>query len=370
MTKRLIWGVISLVICLAVSLPVGVAASVKVYHQHASALIWHPSRVRKVNDSKVHYVKVPKSYAHVKLNHGVDQIKAYAGKKVTFRSKLLLPEPGKNNQRWGNPQSIALSKSGYMYIVYCPTNLKNRGRIVRYNLKRLNQLGVVQGSTALRKAYVKHHGKYTQSQKNIQRAIKVGGLFDTGHGQSLAYNLKSHSLYMWRDNEKKARVPVSSTGYIQHISVRTLKPDRAISFHLRSHGAYIYGGHTLTFDKYGNAYFWSNPGNGVNVYKGRISKHHVVFRRTDQILKKRPGTRIQSMGYNPKRGRLYLVSDDSIASFPAKRLKGHGSLTKGSFEWSGLSPKRETEGLAYDSKGHGYLLSNHHPEVLESTTVY
>ncbi|MTV81401.1 hypothetical protein GM612_01870 [Lactobacillus sp. CRM56-3] len=257
-----------------------------------------------------------------------------------------------------------------MYIVYCPTKLKNRGRIVRFNMKRLEQLGVTQKPTELRQAYVKHHGKYSLLQRNIQQAIKAGGLFDTGHGQSLAYNLKNHGLYMWRDNERAPRVPVSSTGYIQHISAKTLQPTWAISFHLRSHGALIYGGHTLTFDKYGSAYFWDNPGDGANIFKGKISPHHVVFRRTNQILRRMPGTRLQSMGYNPKRARLYLVSDDSIASFPAKRLNGHGSLSNGSFEWSGLTPKRETEGLAYDASGHGYLLSNHHPEVLVSTTVY
>lgn len=369
MLKRLILGIVSLATCIGLGQPIGAAASVKVYHQHSSALIYHPSKMRSVNDSKVHYIKVPKKYAHIAKTAMGGEMHAISGKKVTFKTKMLLPDPGKDNQRWGNPQSIAISKSGYMYVVYCPTNLKNTGRIVRYDMQRLEQLGVYKNPKILQSAYVKHHGKYSETQENLQHAIKVGGLFDTGHGQSLAYNLKSHALYMWRDNEKKARVPMTSTGYIQHISASSLKPDRAISFHLRSHG-FIYGGHTLTFDKYGNAYFWSNPGNGANIYKGSISKHHVKFRRTYQVLKHTPGTRIQSMGYNPKRARLYLVSDDSIASFPSKRLNGNGSLSKGSFEWSELSPKRETEGLTYDSSGHGYVLVNHNPEVLVSTSVY
>jgi len=367
--KRFILGVMSFAICLILGQAVMANASVKVYHQRSTALINHPSRLRMLNNSKVKYIRVPRTYTHMRRSHKENQMTAVRGKKVTFRTHFLLPYPGKGRQHWGNPQSIAMSKSGYMYIVYCPKKGRNRGRIVRFDMKRLTQLGVTKEPKLLQSVYVKHHGRYSEKQKNIQRAIKVGGLFGTGHGQSLAYNPKKHSLYMWRDNKTKSGMPMSTGGYIQHISTKTLKADRAISFRLISHG-FIHGGHSLAFDKYGNAYFWSNPGDGVNVYKGKISPHHVIFRRTDQIFRHLPGTHVQSMGYNAKRGRLYLISDDSVASFPASRLKGRGSLTNKSFDWSELTPKRETEGLVFDSTGHGYLLTNHSPEVLVSTTVY
>lgn len=367
--KRFILGVMSFVACFILGQSLVANASVKVYHQRSTALINHPSSLRGLNNSKVKYVKVPRRYTHMRKSHNINEIKAIRGNKVTFKTRFLLPDPGKGHQHWGNPQSIAVSKSGYMYIVYCPKNARNKGRIVRYDMKRLSQLGVTKDPKLLQSVYVKHNGRYSAKQRDIQGAIKAGGIFDTGHGQSLAYNLKSHALYMWRDDKTKSGAPASTGGYIEHISTKTLKPDRAISFHLVSHG-FIHGGNVLAFDKYGNAYFWSNPGNGVNVYKGKISKHHVIFRRTDQIFRHLPGTHVQSMGYNPKRGRLYLVADDSVASFPAKRLKGHGSVTNHSFNWSELSPKRETEGLTFDGSGHGYLLTNHSPEVLLSTTVY
>lgn len=367
--KRIILGLMSFMTCSVLGQSVTADASVKVYQQRSTALINHPSSIRTLNNSKVKYVKVPKGFTHMKSNNHTNEMRAISGKGVTFKTRFLLPDPGKDNQPWGNPQSIAVSKSGYMYIVYCPTSLHNEGRIVRYDMKRLIQLGVEKDPKLLQSTYVKHDGQYSDKQKEVQRAIKVGGLFDTGHGQSLAYNLKTHALYMWRDNETKSGAPTSMAGYIQHISASSLKPDRAISFHLVSHG-YIHGGHTLTFDKYGNAYFWSNPGNGANIYKGRVSTSHVIFRRTDQVLRHLPGTHVQSMGYSTKRGRLYLISDDSIASFPAKQLNGHGSLKNSSFEWSELTPKRETEGLTFDGSGHGYLLVNHDPEVLLSTGVY
>lgn len=367
--KRFILGAISLIACLVLGQSLVANASVKVYHQHSTGLINHPSRMRVLNNSKVKYIKVVKRFTHMRRSHKTNQIKSVRGRKVTFKTRYLLPYPGKGHEHWGNPQSIAVTKSGYMYIVYCPTSTRNRGRIVRFNMKRLKALGVNKNPKLLQSVYVKHHGKYSAKQKGLQKAIKAGGLFETGHGQSLAYNSKNHGLYMWRDNLTKGAVQPLTGGYIQHISTKTLKPNWAVKFPLVSHG-YIHGGHSLAFDKHGNAYFWSNPGNGVNVYKGKISAHHVVFRRTDQVFKHLPGTHVQSMGYNPKRGRLYLISDDSVASFPAKQLKGHGSLTNQSFDWSELTPKRETEGLTFDGSGHGYLLTNHSPEVLVSTTVY
>lgn len=351
--------------------PLIATAKWRVYHQKSSGLVgYHRSKMRYVNNSKVRYRKVPKAYAHVSSPNGIHYIKSTSGRQVTFKTRYLLPMPGKNNQRWGNPQSIAISKSGYMYVVYCPTNLKNTGRIVRYDMAALDRFNVTENPKALQKVYVKHDGQYTARQKAIQSAIKVGPLFTTGHGQSLAYNPKTKGLYMWRDKEKKARVPVNHLGYIQHINAKTLRPDWAVRFHLRSNGLRVPGGHTLTFDRGGNAYFWSNPGFGGYIYKGKISKKKVKFRLTRQILRHIPGTRIQSMGYNPLRKRLLLVSDGSIASFKASKLKGRGHLTNRSFDYSALTPRREFEGLAYDPAGHAYLLVNHQPEVLMANRSY
>ncbi|WP_283680017.1 hypothetical protein [Lentilactobacillus sp. Marseille-Q4993] len=343
-------------------------AKFKVYYQRSSAL--KKGSLRYVNNWKVHYVRVPNSYHHVKDKSEIHKIKGTKGKKVTFTTRYLLPYPGRNGQWWGNPQSIAMTKSKYMYIVYCPTNLKNKGRIVRFDIKKLDQMGIRLHPEELQKAYKKKHGKYNKIQKQIHKAIKVGPIFTTGHGQSLAYNWKNHGLYMWRDKEKAPRIPTSQWGYMLHIDAKKLRPDKMIRFRLRSRGFSVPGGHNLTFDKSGNAYFWSNPGWGGYVYKGKIHKRSVKFRLTHQMLRRIPGTRIQSMGYNPIRKRLLLVSDASIASFPSKRLKGHGSLTNGSFEWTKFSPMREFEGIAYDGTSKGNLLVNHYPEVLQANKAY
>ena len=308
------------ILVVAMGVPVVAHAKYKVYHQRTSGL--YHGRLRSLNNKKVHYVKVPKKYYHVNQSTKTHRIKSERGKKVTFTTRYVLPFPGKDGQHWGNPQSIAMTGKKYMYIVYFPTKFHNKGRIVRFNTKKLDALGVRLHPKELRDAYVKHHQKYSRVQKEVQRAIKVGPLFTTGHGQSLAYNWHNHGLYMWRDKERAPRVPINNWGYIQHIKTKTLRPDHAIRFSLRSHGTRLPGGHNLTFDRAGNAYFWSFPGWGAYIFKGKIHKHTVKFRLTHQVLKHLPGTRIQSMGYNPVRKRLLMLSDTSIASFPAKKLRG------------------------------------------------
>lgn len=351
--------------------PTTINAKFVVYHQRSSGLIYHRHHMRYLNNSRVHYIHVPKHYHHVAAATKRHTIKSVKGRPVTFTTRYVLPFPGKGGQHWGNPQSIAMTGKKYMYVVYCPTSLHNKGRIVRFNTQELDSLGVRLHPNELRDAYVKKDGHYSFIQKQIHKTIKIGPLFTTGHGQSLAYNWKSHGMYMWRDKEKAPRVPVNNWGYIQHINVKRLRPDHAIRFRLRNRGLSVPGGHNLTFDKNGNAYFWSFPGWCAYIFKGKIHHKSVKFKLTKQKLRHLPGTRIQSMAYNSTRKRLLMISDASIASFPKNKLKGLGHLTNHSFQWNEFSPKREFEGIAYDGKdGIANLLLNHVPEVLTSNRSY
>lgn len=54
-----------------------------------------------------------------------------------------------------------------MYIVYCPTNLHNKGRIVRFNIKKLDAMGIQLHPQQLKNAYHKHHGKYSKTQNKF-----------------------------------------------------------------------------------------------------------------------------------------------------------------------------------------------------------
>lgn len=343
-----------LVLGVTAGVDVSAQAAVKVYHQTTPAL--KVGKLRNLKDRTVHYVKMPKTYVHGNL-HSPNQIRRIKGAKMNFKTKYLLPYPGYKNQAWGNPQSLT-TDGRYFYVIYCPTNWKNRGRVVRYDKQKLDKMGAtpLEVQTA-----------YTQTNERelaIRKAVKVGPAFTTGHGQSLAYDWKHKRLYMWIDKESAPRVPMNRYGYIAQISGKSLAPIHKIRFKLKSGRVSKPGGHVLTFDRYGNAFFWTKPTvHTALIYKGTISRKKVHFRMTNQLLTQNPGTRLQSMAYNPHNKRLYLVADDSIASFPAKSLVGKGSLKNKQFKWTEFSPKREFEGLTFTKDGTPYLLTNHHPEL-------
>lgn len=331
------------------------------YHQKTAAL--SVGKRRGVNDSHVHYVKAPKTYRHAKNTHGHNVIKHSRGSAITFKTKYLLPFPGYHKQAWGNPQSVT-TNNRYLYVLYTPTAWHNRGRIVRYDMHKLNKLGLT--PRQLQTAYASN----AKAQLASHAAIKVGKPFETGHGQSLAYNWQNHHLYMWCDREKSAATPVNNYGYIKQIKASSLTPRYQIRFRLKHKRFAVPGGHVLAFDKQGRAYFWSRPTtHTVNIYRGRISRHHVKFQLTHQVLQHGPGTHVQSMAYNPHTKRVYLVADDSIASLPVSKLAGKGHLTKHNVKWTKFSSKREFEGLTFTKSGHAYLLCNHNPEILRGNRV-
>lgn len=336
MRWRQFWGVlatIGLISCLTIS-----AHAMPIVHQKSNGLYATSlRRTRHLNDKQVHYVKVPKHYAHAKHPHGVDTLRAIKGRKITFKTKYLLPYPGYHRQAWGNPQS--LTRAGrYLYVVYCPTKLKNKGRIVRIDEHKLAKLHAT--PRQLQKVYTKA-ANHSKRERVIRRAIKVGPLFVTGHGQSLAYNPRNHHLYMWCDREKAPRVPVNQYGYINRISAKKLRPVHQIHFRLKQGRYAVPGGHVLAFDRAGRAYFWScPPGHRAYIYQGRITDHRVKFRLTRQILTRGPGTLVQSIGYNPRNHRLYLVADDSIVNLSVKKLAGKGHLTSRQVHWTRFASRR------------------------------
>ena len=160
------------VLAMALGAPIVAHAKYKVYYQRSSGL--YRGRLRTLNNKKVHYVKVPHKYYHVAHTSKVHKIKSERGKKVTFTTRYILPSPGKNGQHWGNPQSIAMTGKKYMYIVYCPTHLRNKGRIVRFNTQMLDEIGVRLHPKELRDAYVKHHNSIRQLKNAFKRPSKWG----------------------------------------------------------------------------------------------------------------------------------------------------------------------------------------------------
>lgn len=355
----------SIILTIAASLGVLAAtittAQAASYKQSSNAITQYTGNsLRTVNNTATGFVKAG-AYQFAKDPNGTNTISSVGGnQKWTLKTKYQLPttHAAKGNTKYDmtNPQSFAYDGGHYLYVLYQPhytPGMTNKGFVARFDMNKLNKMSYAKTQAAM-------------DSKSGNSAVKIGGIFTTGHGQSLAYDKKHKSLYMWRDLTMKA----TRTSTLQRISTSSLTPNKAITFHMTNHGVNVPGGHELTFDHSGNAYYWTVSGSKVKVYKGTIGTKTVHFRLTKQLFTRRPGTHEQAIGYNAHNGRLYLVADDSITSFPAKKLNGNGSLKSSDFKYSRFNSHREFEALAFDNAGHGLLLSNRNPEVLRSTSAY
>ena len=330
-------------------------AAVKTYTQSGNALrAYNVSRYSTVNNRNL-FVK---RYAFTGTGSTVTSTR---GKRATFKTNFLLPSGyDRSAKNWRNPQSMVLTPNGKaLYIL--STNHANRGFIAKYDLATLKRLGITGQHVAALATAGADHATQSLSPKDRQilKHIHIGPTFACGHGQSLALNPKNHQL--WFVGAKAVH------SNVQQVSTRTLKPIKRINFTLKHT---VPMGENLTFDKHSNAYFYTYSNGGwapkgtVKLYQGKIGQKSVKFHLIMQGLRHRPGTKNQSLAYNPKRNRLYFVSDGSIASIPVSKL---GHLKARQVEAANFNGRREFEGLQFTSNGTGYLLTNRSAQVMKTT---
>ncbi|GAB5051718.1 hypothetical protein [Pediococcus ethanolidurans] len=274
---------------------------------------------------------------------------------------------------WGNPQSFAMTSADTAYV-FCTSG--SYGWITKYNLKALRALGATKSGKMdmIRRAtfYNANSKSYpTQNQnatyKKVLKAIKVGPKFKNfGHGQSLAYNPKDSSHLWFVGTGLASGNHVSTKANVQRVKISTLKPDKKINFRFKSKSGYIAGGLNLAFDKSGNAYLDSKTGSrSLKLFKGKIYTKSVKFSLVMQGIKYAPGPRTQSLAYNKKRNRIYMIADDSVISVPFSKL---GKLKKSDVQATQFSAKREFEGMQFTSDGSSYLLTNKGAEIMKGST--
>ena len=286
-------------------------------------------------------------------------------KKTTMTTWMYLPNTVDTPGDMGNPQAIVVTPDGqYAYLTYLKKGSKTVCRIVRYDLKKLKELGITQSGKMddLRYAfYLQYHGKELDDrQKQLVGCVKFGPWAKFGHGCAFAYNPKDKHIWF-----------VSKTGVkktdLQRVNMSTLKPDLKINYKTYATVAYS---NNLTFDKKGRFYFISYSSGGwapkgtVKIYQGKINlkkKKKVTINMIMQGIRYSVSKGYQSIGYNPKKDRLYLVANSGILSMPVSKL---GKLKKKDV-WSTIFKEyREFEGMAFDKSGKGYLLVNNQPEIM------
>ncbi|MFT9237975.1 MAG: hypothetical protein ABF503_14375, partial [Lacticaseibacillus paracasei] len=304
-----------------------------------------------INNHNVQFVKVEYPYTWASTPSGFNKIKSIKGSPCTFKTKYLLPNThaisNNVNYNTSNPQSMAYVGK-YLFIVYSPHN-DGKGFIIRYNTNKFN----------------KKSFKETQQlslKKNIS-GIKIGPQITIGHGQSLAYNKKNHTLWMWKD---RSDMKPTKESIIQQISTSKLVPNKTIKFTMDNRGVLISAGHNLTFDSNGHAYWWTVSHGSVKIYRGVLKQHSIKVELIKQLLKHSTGTHEQSIGYNSRNGRLYLVSDDSIQSLPISKTFNKSILKPNNIRYTRFDSGREFEGIDFDNSGHAILLKNRTPEAMIS----
>ncbi|KRK56915.1 hypothetical protein [Fructilactobacillus fructivorans] len=254
-----------------------------------------------------------------------------------------------NHRLMRNPQSVVLHGQ-YAYVMYTFYGGSNTGFVVRYDLKKLQQLGFNLPG---------YMSKFRHSKTQLD-GIKIGPIFKTGHGQSLAYNPKNKQMWFVKQNGFK---PV-----VQRFDMDTLKPMQEVKVKINSSGP-VPMGMVLAFDKRGNAYFYSithhgiAPRGSVKIYRGQISDKDAQFKLIPQVIRHAPGIVPQSLAYNAQNNNLYLVSNGGIMRLPVSKL---GHLKKSDVRTIITDGHREFEGLSFED-GKGMLLVNRGPELMRMT---
>lgn len=329
------------------------------------------------NDNAPEFVKKPSTYSRSPLFDKTSSqetkkntIKSIKGnKKYTFTTEYFLPLVWEKKSSWSNAQSIVINKN-YMYTLI--SSGKNKGFIVRYDTKLLNKYNTNKEGkdlAKLRKLGVDSRDKksLTKEQILLKKAIKVGPVFNTGHGQGLDFNPKTNSLWLLQDDSYTKDLKIMS------INMKTLKPSVIYKFSIKtSWGVYVTGLHDLAFDNEGRFYFNINvketagtPAGSVKLYCGEFINNKLQVKLLKNVIKNRPGTISQSIAVNHITNKLYLISDGVFYTMPISELQ-KGTLSKEDMEYTVLNTKREFEGIGFDEKGNSYLLVIRGVEILKS----
>jgi hypothetical protein len=231
------------------------------------------------------------------------------------------------------------------------------------NMLNKYKLNKGKGLASLRKlgASLRDNENLTKRQQRIKKAIKIGPVFNTGHGQSLAYNPKTKSLWMWQDDKH-----LSTKLKLMKINMKTLKPSSMYKFTVSYGKKKVNRVRNLAFDKDGNFYFHHiiSRSKGDNIFKGKLANNKIKVKLLATI-KNRPGYHAQALALNQATSRLYLAFDGVFYSIPIDNLCSY-NLTKKDFKYTIFNTKREFEGLSFDQHGNSYLLLIRGTEVLKS----
>ncbi|XIF19488.1 MAG: Hypothetical protein AJITA_00139 [Acetilactobacillus jinshanensis] len=214
----------------------------------------------------------------------------------------------RNINQFYSPQGLVVN-GRYAYVITNATNSYERSHSNDTDSNRQAPASYINGDNGANQIIridLKHHVKdYNNNIRAARRNVKVGPVFYGGHGQGLAFNPNSKQL--WLLDNKAGQVNKTAASLI---NLRTLTPQLRINFHFGDTTI----GDDLAFDEQGKA---------LNVTEAG-SDSFANMKLIKQALRWAPSNVIQSLTYNSRNNRLYILGDGSITSIPVNRL---GRLT-------------------------------------------
>ncbi|MDR1768045.1 MAG: hypothetical protein LBR32_06430 [Propionibacteriaceae bacterium] len=364
LSKKLAVGAAAMAVAASLFASAGTASAYTTVTQDEDALATYDvDALSELDNSNAPAMVVtPKKYANQTTERKIHTFKTTAGNaNYTFRTKLFLPTVIKG-KRWSTIQSFEMVGK-YLYEVVLDEKAKDKGFIARWDMDILSAGGIDGGSWALRDM---RYGEYGAQKK----ALKQGPRITIGHGQSLAYNPADGMLYMWGNDQDSSAVYHE----LEQIDPNTMNITKVYKFKtIANNGKSATTSHNLVFDNDGHFYYEQiqqtpTPGTtsgAVKIYRGTIADEKVSIELLPQLIKNRPGTLGQSLGYNSATGDMYLVSDGAFTAFPIAKL-AEGTLTADDLKYTVLNTKREMEGIDFDDNGDIYILLAQGPEIIST----
>lgn len=330
---------------------------------------------------------------NTKPGHYENKVNTYAStlainmQPATLKTSLFLPTASAesddqtsnglgNMNGFKNVQAVTYDGQQYIYIMVSYGAGTNSGRIIRYDLKAINNDQVKIGE--LRKIAYKAYRQLRTGKEidwtRYKKYMKVGPKLRIGHGETLAYDTINNNLWMMVDQQNPDKKYTQKESVLQEINSTTLTPKYTINYTTKDeNGKIIKPLHNLTFDNRGNFYSYvyqrMNGTTGIKIYQGQIDeRNHMLQLKLVQVIKQNIGTNKQGIFFDPLENELYLESDDTLMKMPVNKL---GSLTASDIGYlvfktanENSTYGREWEGGFFTPSGQGYILMNKGVELL------
>ncbi|SCB78557.1 hypothetical protein [Weissella bombi] len=298
-----------------------------------------------------------------------------------YQTALLLPTRSTNLVNWQLPQGSVMHNQ-YLYVMYESQEHKSYGRIVRYDIGKLKQLGVWQnGQDNLRQLEqkVNQHNFATTTDEQLLQTIVIGPEFYMGHGQAVSFNKRYNQLWLVSLTKK------SRQQQLTQVDLNTLYPKERHNFIFKDtkNKQSFHGEHNLSIDDQGNVAMVGMISDKTakqlaakNVRAGDLMLYHGYMQNgrlrmaiSNTVVRQKPGYFGQFLAVKSQTKQLFYLSDGVYYALPADKW-ADGTLNQSDIN-SGVYTEsyntREFESQGWDSQGNAYLIVNRGAEVMQET---